>query len=124
MRNGGHVTGADTCEGIGVDFNTIEVEKLDPSGNSIGQVWLIQDMSNNDSTYKIRQLSYGNEPKEWSVLVKARPIEAGIFYRLNGRFYFIKKENGTYILFSSGDYLSFMKKKQNREPLKMGLQGL
>jgi hypothetical protein len=99
FSNGGH------CHGGGVQFSLMAVDLVDASGARIKPVWQVQCMDGQADQCMLQRLHYGARPKGWLEGKSAEPIQTGKYYGVNGTFYFMRRSDGRYEVWSREQFL-------------------
>jgi hypothetical protein len=88
------------CQGDGVQFNALQVARVDDTGNPVEVMWSLQGRSNTPAEYVLKRVVYGKVPVGWNQVREPSPLHDNVYYTVSGEFYFLKTVDGQYLVYS------------------------
>lgn len=96
----------DGCRGDGVEFASLAISRVGPTGQPSEVVWSLQGHSNVPSDYILKHVIYGRTPPGWVQVHPAVPLTDNVYYSVAGEFFFERTKAGDFHVYPRQQFFS------------------
>jgi hypothetical protein len=97
---------SDGCHGGGVEFASLQISRVDPTGRPSQVVWSLQWRSNTPSHYILKHVIYGHTPPGWVQVHAPVPLATNVYYSIAGEFFFKRSQAGEFHVYPRQQFFS------------------
>lgn len=102
---------SDNCTGDGIQLSSLEISEVNTVGERGAVMWLIQGKSDRQEDFVIRKLIYGAVPAGWIEINPPSALKAGVFYGVQGEYYFSHAPDGDVNILQREDFFRQIARK-------------